>query len=69
MVAAFFVYDIAQITSTSLPFYFRLLGFDFSLWTFDIRHSTFDFIPIKKVELLPPFLPQIYHKLNLLMLW
>jgi len=24
---------------------------------------------IKKVELLPPFLPQIYHKLNLLMLW
>ncbi len=28
-----------------------------------------DFIPIKKVELLPPFLPQIYHKLNLLMLW
>jgi len=24
---------------------------------------------IKKVEFLPPFLPQIYHKLNLLMLW
>ncbi len=23
----------------------------------------------KKVEFLPPFLPQIYHKLNLLMLW
>jgi hypothetical protein len=40
MVAAFFVYDIAQITSTSLPFYFRLLGFDFSLWTFDIRRLT-----------------------------
>jgi nitric oxide reductase activation protein len=27
------------------------------------------FIIIKKVELLPPFLPQIYHKLNLLILW
>ncbi|OCB69396.1 hypothetical protein B0A79_22860 [Flavobacterium piscis] len=24
---------------------------------------------IKKAESLPPFLPQIYHKLNLLMLW
>jgi hypothetical protein len=28
-----------------------------------------DFIPIKKVKLLSPFLPQIYHKLNLLILW
>ena len=26
-------------------------------------------IKIKKVEFLPPFLPQIYHKLNLLILW
>jgi len=28
-----------------------------------------DFYKIKKVKLLSPFLPQIYHKLNLLMLW
>jgi hypothetical protein len=28
-----------------------------------------EFIPIKKVKLLSPFLPQIYHKLNLLILW
>ncbi|MBA9073158.1 hypothetical protein GGR22_001284 [Flavobacterium gossypii] len=26
-------------------------------------------LKIKKAEFLPPFLPQIYHKLNLLMLW
>jgi hypothetical protein len=35
----------------------------------DFCEAIFEFIPIKKVELLPPFLPQIYHKLNLLMLW
>jgi hypothetical protein len=28
-----------------------------------------EFIPIKKVKFLSPFLPQIYHKLNLLILW
>jgi len=31
--------------------------------------NIFETLQIKKVELLPPFLPQIYHKLNLLMLW
>ena len=30
---------------------------------------SFFYSKIKKAESLPPFLPQIYHKLNLLMLW
>ncbi|KRB54693.1 hypothetical protein ASD98_16760 [Flavobacterium sp. Root186] len=34
-----------------------------------LKGEILEFIPIKKVESLPPFLPQIYHKLNLLMLW
>jgi hypothetical protein len=42
---------------------------DSQIWVNEPVLRFLEFIPIKKVKLLSPFLPQIYHKLNLLILW